>query len=182
MPEEWQMVQQALDSGLNSPLTSSMGRLFDAVSAYLGLCLFASYEGQGAVLLENAIQENIEEYYNYYIDTDSDVWQISLADTWRELVSDKARGESTGIIASRFHNTIAALVMDTAVALSALSGICTVALSGGVWQNIYLLEKTKKILEEAGFKVLIHHKVPTNDSGIAYGQAAMAMYKLKGEG
>ncbi len=182
MPEEWQMVQQALDSGLNSPLTSSMGRLFDAVSAYLGLCLFASYEGQGAVLLENAIQENIEEYYNYYIDTDSDVWQISLADTWRELVSDKARGESTGIIAARFHNTIAALVMDTAVALSALSGIRTVALSGGVWQNIYLLEKTKKILEEAGFKVLIHHKVPTNDSGIAYGQAAMAMYKLKGEG
>jgi hydrogenase maturation protein HypF len=166
-----------LQQDLNTPLTSSMGRLFDAVSAILGLCHQATFEAQAAIALEAAASRS-DDTGQYHFSLDDG--QIRLGDMLHQIVADRLEGVPVSVIARRFHNTIAA------ISLAAAQAVCDetrrqlpVALSGGVWQNRLLLEMTVSLLREAGFVVLLHRQAPANDGGLAYGQAVVAAARLK---
>lgn len=156
-----------LEKGINSPLTSSMGRLFDAVSALIGVRMEISYEAQAAIELE-ALVDNAElGYYPWRLNGH----QIDMKDTITAILHDLNKGESQSVISTRFHNTITRLALDIAILIYTNFGIQKIALSGGVWQNQYLLTKTLTLLEENGLQPLIHHLIPPNDECISLGQA-----------
>ena len=156
-----------LEKGINSPLTSSMGRLFDAVSALIGVRMEISYEAQAAIELE-ALVDNAElGYYPWRLNGH----QIDMKDTITAILHDLNKGESQSVISTRFHNTITHLALDIAILIYTNFGIQKIALSGGVWQNQYLLTKTLTLLEENGLQPLIHHLIPPNDECISLGQA-----------
>jgi hydrogenase maturation protein HypF len=169
---ELSLIQGQIEKHINSPLTSSMGRLFDAVSALLGICQQISYEGQAAIELE-ALADFEEEAY-YPIDLQSEI--IDVRSLWDCLVRDFRNGISTPLLAARFHNSIAQLGLQVCENLRSQTGIDHVALSGGVWQNIFLLNRTVSLLSSHGFKPLLHQRVPANDGGIALGQAVIASF------
>ena len=176
-PGEVSILNTMLAQKLNTPLTSSMGRLFDAVSALLGLCREATHEAEAAIALEDAALSN---------DFDGPAYNFELADgeirlrpLLAGLVADRQSGVPAPAIARRFHVTIAEMGLTAALAVRAETGVNQVALSGGVWQNRLLLELTVPRLETAGFTVLLHHLVPANDGGLAYGQVAVAAARLK---
>ena len=156
------------------PYTSSTGRLFDALSAVLGLVETARFEAEAPMKLEGSI-EDTDDMYPF-------VWgeAIGLAPLWQGIVKDMKHGESTGFISCRFHNTVAAIVLDAAVRISADTGLDRVALSGGVFQNRYLLTRCERMLESAGLTVLSHRAVPANDGGISLGQMAVAAGRRAG--
>jgi len=169
-----------LDRNINTPLTSSMGRLFDAVAALLGLCWEASHEAQAAIALENAAVQGATGQAPYVASVRAG--QVPLAPLFAQLVDDLRAGRSTADMAWRFHRTVAQMAVDMArytQTHSTTTPACnTVALSGGVWQNRLLLELTVPLLRAAGFEVLLPRSVPANDGGIAYGQAAIAAARL----
>jgi hydrogenase maturation protein HypF len=161
------VVRRMIERGINTPLTSSVGRLFDAVSSMTGVARESRFEGQAAMLLERAIDGvNIEEAYPL-------PERDGVAD-WAPLVaavrSDVERSAARAAIAARFHNALAEWI----VAVAARSGVRQVAFSGGVFQNGYLVERAAALLESRGFAVYTHQRVPANDGGIALGQAALA--------
>jgi hydrogenase maturation protein HypF len=161
------VVRRMIERGVNAPLTSSVGRLFDAVASIAGVARESRFEGQAAMLLERAIDGvKIEEGYPL-------PERDGVAD-WAPLVeavrSDVERGEARASIAARFHNAL----VDWIVAVAARSRVRQVALSGGVFQNGYLVERAAERLEGRGFTVYTHQRVPANDGGIALGQAALA--------
>lgn len=160
-----------LRAGLNCPLSSGMGRLFDGVAAILGIKTSCSYEGQGAILLEAAAE------------ADDGVYPVVLSGSplrfdWREmiraLVSDRRTGIETGHIASRFMNTMIEMAVSQCFAAREASGIETVALSGGSFQNMYIMARLPARLEKLGFRVLRHRRVSTNDEGLSLGQLMVA--------
>ncbi len=169
---ELSLIQRQIDKHINSPLTSSMGRLFDAVSALLGICQHISYEGQAAIELEALADFNEES--SYPIELQSEI--INVRPLWECLVRDYRKGISTPLLAARFHNSIARLGLQMCENLRSQTGINHVALSGGVWQNIFLLRRTLSLLHAHNFIPLIHQQVPTNDGGIALGQAVIASF------
>jgi len=171
-----------LDRQLRCPLTSSAGRLFDAVAALLGLGSPVTYEGQAAIRLESLAEGDDAPPYAFDLTTSNDPWELSFAPAVREIVSDLARGEDRRRIAARFHRSVAAGVAATCAALREREGIESVALSGGVFQNRRLLRALRHDLEAARFRVYGHHVVPPNDGGIALGQAAIALARAGGEG
>jgi len=154
---------------LNTPLTSSMGRLFDAAAAMIGVRQNATYEGQAAIELEMLADPEETSAYSFEIDNGI----IDPAPLWRAMINDWRSGISPNLIAARFHNSIARLTIEVCNGLKHSDGIKVVALSGGVWQNKFLLEKTRLGLEDSGFRVLIHRQTPANDGCIALGQAAV---------
>jgi hydrogenase maturation protein HypF len=171
-----------LAQNLNTPLTSSMGRLFDAISALLGLCREATHEGQAAIALEDAALKSNITGPPYPFDLAGG--EIRLAALFAHLVDDHQNGVSAPNIARRFHQTVAEMAVAAAQAVraqteAAAKRVDQVALSGGVWQNRLLLEMTVPLLEQAGFEVLLHHSVPANDGGLAYGQVAVAAARLR---
>ena len=174
---ERSMLLAQLDKQINIIETSSMGRLFDAVSSLIGICHESSYEGQAAIELEAGL--DLDEKNAYPIDLDSD--KIDFSPGIRNILADLKNRISTSIISTRFHNTLVNMVIDNCGIIRKRTGIKTVALSGGVWQNRYLLEKAIKLLKKNHFDVLWHHRVPTNDACIALGQVMIASRKLKGE-
>jgi hydrogenase maturation protein HypF len=165
----WRPVAQMARRGVNAPLTSSAGRLFDAVAAILGIRQAISYEGQAAIELEQCADP--AERAAYPLPPGP---ELSGVDLVRAVVEDLARGVAVPRIAARFHNGLAAAVVATAVRVRDSHGTTTVALSGGVFQNLLLLGRVVDGLADAGFRVLTHHQVPTNDGGISVGQAAIA--------
>lgn len=168
--EEKSVVHTQLEKRINSPETSSMGRLFDAVSAFLGLCEEINYEGQAAIELEIAADKNEDGIYPFpFVDG-----KIDLSPFWHSLSHDWRSGTPVSKLSARFHNSIAYLCFDMAKKLKQETGCRTVALSGGVWQNRFLFQRTVRLLEKAGFMVLFHQKIPTNDGGISLGQAMIA--------
>ncbi len=173
-PTELSLIQRQIEKRINSPLTSSMGRLFDAVSALLGICQQINYEGQAAIELEALADVNEEAFYP--INLQSEV--IDVRPLWECLVRDYRKGISTPLLAARFHNSIARLGLQVCENLHSQTGINQVALSGGVWQNIFLLNRTLSLLNSHNFTPMIHHQVPTNDGGIALGQAVIASFYL----
>lgn len=160
------LIQSQISHGINCPLTSSMGRLFDAVSSIIDIRHSVTYEAQAAIDLENCCDTAEKGVYIY-------AFEDGVIDTQfiiREIVEDWRRKENKSIISAKFHNTIAQICLDASLDIQKNTGVNTVALSGGVWQNITLLQKTKPLLEENGFSVLIHNQVPSNDGGISLGQ------------
>ncbi len=165
-----------IEHRVNTPLTSSMGRLFDAVSSILGIRQSVSYEAQAAIELENQCDPNELASYNFDIDEN----EINVFPMIRSIVDDWRLKVDLGIISAKFHNTLAQICGEVCFRIRDESGLTTVALSGGVWQNTTLLRKTIPILKKGGFNVLIHRQVPANDGGISLGQLFIAAYSILG--
>lgn len=162
-------VLEAIDKKLNCPYTSSAGRLFDAVAALTGVCLFNSFEAEAPMRLESIIDKEMSDAYPYEINS-----IVSFEKTISAIVTDLGNGRSKGAISARFHNTLVHVITDVLCSARNKSGINKIALSGGVFQNRYLLEKTEEALKIANFEVYSHTVVPSNDGGIALGQLAIA--------
>jgi len=169
---ELSLIQSQIEKRINSPLTSSMGRLFDAVSALLGICQHISYEGQAAIELEALSDANEDGFYPINLQSET----IDVRSLWESLVIEYSKGIPTPLLAARFHNSIARLGLQVCENLRRQTGIDRVALSGGVWQNIFLLNRTVSLLHSHSFKPLIHRRVPANDGGVALGQAVIASF------
>ena len=180
-----EMVLSQLSKGVNAPLTSSVGRLFDAVSALLGLCGVIEYEGQAAIRLEKCADAASNDSYAYEIYRDCAPYRISVRPMLAEIVRDLGGGAGISRISGKFHHTIACIILDLCRLLRAETGINKVALSGGVFQNRLLLGLSLDLLEGDGFTVYSHSRVPTNDGGISLGQAVLAINedsKIRGFG
>jgi hydrogenase maturation protein HypF len=161
----------AVLSGLNSPLTSSMGRLFDAVSALSGVCTDVRYEGQAAMELE-AIAAPSDEPYPFDGGT-----QIDWRPMFVALVDDLRHGVPAPTISHKFHATVAGVVAAVCTNLRRETGLGRVVLSGGVFQNALLTDLSVRRLTSAGFSVYRHSLVPCNDGGLSLGQAVVAAEK-----
>jgi hydrogenase maturation protein HypF len=178
----WSQVLTMARRGVNSPVTSSAGRLFDAVAAILGVRDEINYEGQAAVELEQLADPAERGAYRAAITTDGAPGEgaaggpllIAGRDLVRAVADDLAAGTSTNVIAARFHNGVAGLITHACVLLRERHGLSDVALSGGVFQNLLLLHAAVGKLEQHGFRVLVHSRVPCNDGGISLGQAVIA--------
>ena len=168
------VVGRQLELGLNAPLTSSMGRLFDAVSALIGVREDVNYEAQAAIELEMRVDPNEEEAYTFSLGEH----EIDPAPVIEAIVADLRSGATVGRIAARFHRAVAEMVKSACQNLRDRYEIHEVVLSGGVWQNMVLLSQTVDLLRQSNFNVYVHRQVPANDGGIALGQAAVALHRL----
>ena len=177
LPEsEQSLFALMLRRGINSPLTSSCGRLFDAVAALLNLRHFVSYDGQGAIELE-AVAELADqvECYSYNVVSSNDApLQLDFSPLLTDIVHDISNGVEDSIIAHRFHQTVASAAVDICLRISDSTGLDRTILSGGVFQNRLLSEMIYTALVNRGLQVFTHRLVPPNDGGIALGQAAIA--------
>jgi len=163
-----------LERGLNAPLTSSCGRLFDAAAAVLDVRQTVSYDGQAAIELEALAEEaEVPGTYSYDIHTDERL-VIDFTPLFADLLADHAAGVGTGAMAYRFHATVARAAVDACTRIAAQSGLNRVVLSGGVFQNRLLTEMVYTGLLDRGLHIFTHRLVPPNDGGIALGQAAIA--------
>ncbi len=169
---------QMFRRGINCPLTSSCGRLFDAVAALLNLRHIVSYDGQGAIELE-ALAETAEdgdqvEYPFTTLSNKAEPLQLDFSTMLMALLNDIDAGTQAAVIAQRFHRTVAAAAAALCQRLAAATGLDRIILSGGVFQNRLLSEMLYTALVQKGFTVFTHRLVPPNDGGIALGQAAVA--------
>ncbi|MDR2197777.1 MAG: carbamoyltransferase HypF [Coriobacteriales bacterium] len=183
-PDRQALLEGIIAGKLNSPLTSSMGRLFDAVSALLNICTRPSYEGQPAVELEAALygaceetdetSENAADRYRFTLDMP----HIDPTSLLCAILEDLAAGEQVAAISLRFHQALVRMIVEVCTAARQASGIAAVALSGGVFMNRYLLTHTVPALRAAGFSPALNRDLPANDGCIAYGQAVIAAAQL----
>jgi hydrogenase maturation protein HypF len=173
-PEELDIIRRQVKQGINSPQTSSCGRLFDAVAAIIGLRSRIDYEAQAAIELEMAADEEVMGIYRFDIIGEDGLDIVHFDKTLSDILDDLARGLPTSAIAMKFHRTMASVIVEMCRRLQANTGINRVALSGGVFQNRLLLKLAVPALRSTGLEVYIHRLVPTNDGGIALGQAAVA--------
>jgi hydrogenase maturation protein HypF len=171
--DRWAQVTAMAARGVNAPLTSSAGRLFDAAAALLGVRDTINYEGQAAIELEQLADPAEAAAYPAAV-VAGDPFQILGADLLTALVSDLTAGVRAPVIAARFHHGVAAAIEAGCLLLRERHGLDAVALSGGVFQNMLLLHATAARLEARGFRVLTHSRIPCNDGGISLGQAVIA--------
>jgi hydrogenase maturation protein HypF len=162
---------------INSPLTSSLGRLFDAVAAIIGLRGQVAFEGQAAMELEMILDGNESGSYDFSWEGDGPC-RIATTPIIQAVVRDVEKGVSPSAISARFHNTLILLFDQLCRHLRTTTGIDRIALSGGVFQNNRLLIGLTTALEKSGFDLLTHHLVPTNDGGLSLGQAVVAAAKV----
>ena len=159
-----------IEHGINCPLSSGLGRLFDAVAAMIGIRYYIDYSAQAAIELEMC-RDEVDEGYEFFIDTKEMPWKIDPNPAVLAIVQDLKRGVSRCIISGKFHKGI----VDVLVRICSLArekiGLKKIALSGGVFQNTYLLTQMENRLKELGFVVYSHCQVPCNDGGISLGQA-----------
>jgi hydrogenase maturation protein HypF len=170
-------VERMLASGLNSPLTSSMGRLFDAFSFIAGVRAEATYEAQGPMEMESLLARRLPGSGYRFGFSGSAPAVIDPSPAVRAAVSDRLAGRTPAHISARFHAGLAGAAVSAAASLASSRGISVICLSGGVFQNRVLLETVSAGLSRRGFRVLSNSRVPANDGGIALGQA---WYALKG--
>ncbi|MEN3190066.1 MAG: carbamoyltransferase HypF [Atribacterota bacterium] len=168
------IMEKMIEQKINSPLTSSCGRLFDAVSALIGIRDEVSYEGQAAMEMEAICISGIEEGYGFDIYKENKEFIVNPENIFKEIISDLKNGVGKGVIATKFHNTVADFTVDLCVKIREITNLNKVALSGGVFQNRYLTERIIFLLEKEGFQTYIQRKVPPNDGGISLGQAVVA--------
>ena len=162
-----------LNKNVNSPQTSSMGRLFDGIASLIGLKHKISYHAQAAIALEQlALKSNSSDSYPFVIKNDI-IDQIPVI---KDIVNDLKSKIPADVIARKFHNTIVDIIISVAEMIRKDSGITNVALTGGVFQNSLLLETSFSRLKEKGFSPIIHQLVPPNDGGISLGQAVYAHF------
>jgi hydrogenase maturation protein HypF len=188
---ELEIIKRQIERKINSPLTSSMGRLFDAVSALLGIRGEIDYEGQAAVELEMAAYSGViaagvrdeadataQGSYPYRIVEDEGMRIVCLKDLLSAVIDDLQHGVSRGRISVKFHNTVAQLINEMCQLIADETGITQVALSGGVFQNRLLLRRAVGLLERGGLQVLTHRQVPCNDGDVSLGQAVIASFAV----
>ncbi|MEW6327128.1 MAG: carbamoyltransferase HypF [Thermodesulfobacteriota bacterium] len=165
----------AITKKVNTPLTSSCGRLFDGVAALLCLRDKVAYEGQAAIELEMSITNNRRATaYAYNIPKKDNRWVMNIKPIIEQIVADIQAGTKNGVIANKFHHTLTHMFADLCLKVRAEAGINRVALSGGVFQNVTLLTRLTNLLRKNKFKVYTHHLVPANDGGLSLGQAVAA--------
>jgi len=174
----WRILTAAIESGLNAPLTSSAGRLFDAVASLLGIRDTVEFEAQGAMELEACATGEPGRLYSTGVLVDHDRFVVRTSDLIRAVVEDLLGGVACGQIAARFHASLAAVITDACSRIRQRTDLGRVALSGGVFQNCCLLQAAVAGLERAGFEVYTHRQVPPNDGGLALGQAAIAAARV----
>jgi len=170
------LIARLVDRGLNTPPTSSAGRLFDAVAALVGVhgTQRTTYEGQAAVELELAAEGLASRGYDFRLHVGNDGWVVETRGIIRGVVEDLLSGRAPGKVSSRFHRTMAELVVAGCERIRQAGGPGVVALSGGTFQNVLLLNQAINLLKEKGFVIYRHRRVPANDGGLALGQAILA--------
>lgn len=167
--EKIRIIQEMLVNNFNCPLSSGAGRYFDAVSALLGLCLHAGYEGEAPMKLEAIADNSVKLEYRFTIGE-----TIDFRNVFTMIMAELSAGKSPGYISACFHNTVISAIFETAIRISRERKIVKVVLSGGMFQNRIILEGLAPRMERAGLEMYIHEKVPPNDGGIALGQLAIA--------
>ncbi len=189
-------VQRQVERGLNTVLTTSCGRLFDAVAAMAGGLGRVTYEAQAAIEMEMASRADEREGYGYFFRyADPQCWgdtsalppigaacEVALKPLLAGAVRDVQAGRTLGEVGGRFHRTLAALIADVCSLLAQSTGIRAVALSGGCFQNRLLLAQAVGEMRGRGLQVLLHRQVPTNDGGVSLGQAAIGHFVLEAGG
>ena len=175
----WLTLRSMAATRTNSPETSSMGRLFDAVSSILGVRDIVNYEGQAAIELEGIADSHCAESYEFGLSRGNAGDEIDAQDVIRRAVADLLDGVPPAIVSARFHLSVARLIVAVAENVRSERKLNRVVLSGGVFQNLFLLERTCAMLTTKGFQVITHSGVPTNDGGISLGQAAVANALIK---
>jgi hydrogenase maturation protein HypF len=176
---KWHFVQKMVRAGFHSPLTSSAGRLFDAVAAILGLCDVTTYEAQAAIRLESIADSRVTDQYPFAVQTSNRPWVLDFGPTIRAILAERGQGTAPGEISARFHNTMAASILHVCRYLRGQRDLNVVALSGGVFQNELLLRRTVEALQSRHFNVFTNTAVPLNDGGLALGQATVAAERMK---
>jgi hydrogenase maturation protein HypF len=162
------LMKEMIDKKINTPLTSGAGRIFDAVSAILGLCTISSFDSEAPVRLESSIDPLTEGYYPFDIGN-----SVVFAKTLKGILDDLPKHDIS-VISTKFHNTIAQVILTVSETIRRDTSIRKVALSGGVFQNKYLLERLTRLLTDRHFEVFTNHLVPANDGGISLGQIIIA--------
>lgn len=173
--EDKNTLRVQLERKINTPMTSSMGRLFDAAAALAGIRQKVNYEAQAAIEFEALADETEGASYSFGVSQD----KVQVRTAVEALIKDLMAGVHISKISARFHNGLAEMAREVCLNIKSEAGINEVALSGGVWQNITLLRRTLSLLHESGFIVYIHHQVPTNDGGLSLGQAIIAACKMR---
>jgi hydrogenase maturation protein HypF len=175
------LLNQMIEKDINTPLASSVGRLFDAVAAAIGICREeCSYEGQAAIEMEATVNVNIlnndKETINYPFKFEKldRIYYIDPAPMWEGILQDLKQQISPSEIAAKFHISLAIVITEIVKQLTQEHKINQVALTGGVFQNRILLEQTTKNLKKLGIEVFTHSIVPANDGGLSLGQAVIA--------
>ncbi len=178
------LLNQIIEKGINSPLTSSVGRLFDAVAAAIGICPEqCSYEGQAAIEMEAIADTNILNNdketlnYSFKLEKSANIYYIDTSSTWREILDDIKQHISSSEIAAKFHQSLAITTVKIVKQLKQENQFNQVVLTGGVFQNQILLQQVKMRLEKLEINVLTHSIVPTNDGGLSLGQSVIAAAK-----
>jgi hydrogenase maturation protein HypF len=174
--EKIRVILQQIDQQINAPFTSSCGRLFDGVSALLGLCLSVSYEGQAAVELEMIADPGEDGAYEFSVEEEEGKEIIRLKPMIEGILRDIEKGTIHPVISGKFHNTLVKVAVSICQKIKRQGGPKKVALTGGVFQNRKLSEQMRAALEKAGFAVLVHRRVPCNDGGLSLGQAVIANF------
>jgi hydrogenase maturation protein HypF len=181
--DRWAAVARLVRTGTAAPVTTSAGRLFDAVAALCGLRRVVTYEGQAAVELEANLKRDSPSLssgsYPLPVEDDGGTLVLDARATVAAASADVRAGAGVGTVSARFHRALAEATAAACVLAAAQRGIGTVVLSGGVFQNRALLEQTSARLEDAGLRVLVPRRLPANDGAIAYGQAAVAAARME---
>ncbi len=177
-PSRWRAVSELARRGVASPTTTSMGRLFDAVAAICGVRFAVNYEGQAAVELEALCDPAERDFYAMPISRQQEGVVLDPRPTVHDVLADIMRGAPVPKVAARFHNAVAAATACACMALAGERNLGTIVLAGGTFQNRVLLESIASTLQRAGLRVLVPERLPPNDGGIAYGQAAVAAARL----
>lgn len=171
-------IKKMIDQNINVFHTSSVGRFFDCVSVLLNWRDQTNYEGQPAIELEVLADEKTNGKYDFEIIEKEGIFIIHPELIIKGVVKDLIKKEEKSKISAKFHNTIAWAINEVCLRLRKKYGLNSICLSGGVFQNIFLLDKTYELLTKNRFKIYTHHKVPTNDGGISLGQVAVANHRI----
>ncbi|SHI66614.1 hydrogenase maturation protein HypF [Geosporobacter subterraneus DSM 17957] len=177
--EDMKGVIQLLRSKINSPETSSMGRLFDSVAGLLGISKTITYEAQGAIELEGVADLSEAVSYSYKVEMLDGCYVVNTLKMFEEILGDIEKGTALSKIAGRFHKTVICFTLELCCTIQKSFGISKVVLSGGVFQNEILLEGIYSHLSEQGFQVYTHEQIPCNDGGVALGQLVIANRRMK---
>ena len=175
---EIEAIEKQIETGFNSPVTTSMGRFFDAVSSLLDCTHTSSFEGEAAIHLEMTADYKVKEKYPLKVDYKDGMYIIDDYHIFSRIFEELLKKIPKSKISAKFHNTLTGAVLEISSKIRKNSGICRVALSGGVFQNNYLLNECFNILKKDGFKVYSNFKVPVNDGGISLGQAYIAALRI----
>jgi hydrogenase maturation protein HypF len=179
-PRKQNVVLQMIEHEMNSPRTSSCGRLFDAVAALIGIRSTVNYEAQAAIELEMAAHDSTDDgIYPFDVSQQGSTWEIGTRALFEMILQDMCAQVQQSDISRRFHNGLAAVFAEVAEHVRSSSGLNRVCLSGGCFQNVLLFESLHGLLRQRGFEVYFHTEVPAGDGGLSLGQALVASHRLR---